>query len=259
MVIQTQSMKVKFYGTSSAIPSPKRAFACIGVHLDSRSGLVLDCGDGSIRELIRSQSDVNWITSILVTHHHSDHLTGLTSIIETMAIQKRTNNLSVYGPTGLRDYFAGVQKATNVAHNKKFEISVREILPGERLRVNEFNVSTFEMDHTLPCLGYRIESGHSVMAYTGDTQPTPETLELAREVDLLIHEATYLKKDIEKARTTKHSTSLEAAQAALESNSKKLVMTHVNDSAESPEEMLEEARPIFKEVSVAYDGLEMAL
>lgn len=252
-------MKIKFYGTSSAVPSPKRAFACIGVHLDSHSGLVLDCGDGSIHELIRSQADVNWITSIVVTHHHSDHLSGLISIIETMAIQRRTSNLSVYGPRGLKDYFAGVQKATNVAHNKKFEISVREILPGERLQVNEFNVSTFEMDHTLPCVGYKIESGDSMIAYTGDTQPTPETLELAREVDLLIHEATYLKKDIGKARATKHSTPLEAAQAALESNAKKLVMTHVNDSAETPEEMLEEARPIFEKVSVANDGLEITL
>ena len=90
---------VTFYGTSSAIPSRDRGFACIGLSESETKGLVLlDCGDGAIRNLLRFGADVNSISDILVSHYHSDHVTGITQIIETMGIRKRKTNLRVCGP-----------------------------------------------------------------------------------------------------------------------------------------------------------------
>ncbi|HZW55267.1 MAG TPA: ribonuclease Z [Nitrososphaerales archaeon] len=250
---------IKFFGTSAAVPSKNRGFSCIGVY-NERQLTLLDCGDGSIHRLIKSDVDVSAINDIFVTHYHSDHVTGLTSIIETMAIQKKSSNLNVYGPPGLTDYFSTVERITRVAFTKKFQINLVELQSGQGISIPGFAVSTFAMDHTVPCLGYRLkeEKGNGrVIAYTGDTQPCECLLPLARNTDLLIHEATFLQKDVAKARPPKHATPTEAANAALSAGAKKLVLTHVNDDDETPEEMISEAKAIWRETIVADDGLEL--
>ena len=103
-------VSVTFFGTSSAIPSTERGFACIGV--ESQDDLILlDCGDGSLRNILKMGIDVGKISNILITHFHSDHLTGLTQIVEAMGIKRRETELNVFRRQGvfalpcLRDVF----------------------------------------------------------------------------------------------------------------------------------------------------------
>jgi ribonuclease Z len=257
---------IEFFGTSAAVASANRGFACIGVYNDSEANssiALLDCGDGSVRRIIQSGQSVVSIADILITHFHSDHLSGLAQIIESMAIGKRQRDLNVYGPKGLVEYYSAVQKATNVASRQLFEIKLNEIEQSQSFSIQNWKVRTFEMDHTIPCLGYRLESaGNSprvVIAYTGDTEPCEGSEALAEDVDLLVHEATYLSEQSDKAREAKHSVPSEAGRTARNSGAKKLVLTHVNDDWETPEAMLREAKPVHSDVSVAYDGLKISL
>ncbi|MDG6999369.1 MAG: ribonuclease Z [Nitrososphaerota archaeon] len=251
-------LSVTFFGTSSAIPSTKRGFACIGV--GSGDDIVLiDCGDGSIRKILDCGLDVRRISNIMITHFHSDHLSGLTQIVEAMGIAKRETELRVYGLKGLKEYFATVERITSVAANRKFKIALTEVAANQQFQVGKFGVSTFEMIHTIPCIGYRLESDGRTIAYTGDTEPCPQVVDLGKNADLLIHEATFLKRDIENARQSKHSVPSEASQSAKLAGSKKLFLTHVTDSAEKEDEMLMESTPVFKETSVAHDGLTITL
>jgi len=221
----------------------------------------MDCGDGAVHRLIAEDVDFSLISEILVSHYHSDHITGLTSIIETMAIQKRNAKLSVYGPPGLKEYFSTVQRITNVAYGRNFDLELKEIVPGSNVKtLSGLYVSTFEMDHTIPCMGYRLEGEEGkVISYSGDTQPCDGVATLSRNADLLIHEATYLQSEVEKARPPKHTTAKEAAYVASSAGATNLSLTHVNESHETPEQMLEESVPIFEKTSVAYDGLEFVL
>ncbi len=221
----------------------------------------MDCGDGAVHRLIAKDVDFSSISEILISHYHSDHVTGLTSIIETMAIKKRNAKLSVYGPPGLKEYFSTVQRITNVAYGRKFDLELKEIVPGNHVRtLAGLDVSTFEMDHTIPCIGFRLEGGEGkAISYSGDTQPCDGVVPLARNANLLIHEATYLQREVEKARPPKHTTAKEAAILASSAEATNLILTHVNESHETPEQMLEEAIPIFEKTSVAYDGLEFVL
>lgn len=245
-------------GTSAAVPSVERGFSCIEIS-EKEDIALLDCGDGSIRNILRFGVDVTNISNILITHLHSDHLSGLTQLIETMGIRRKESNLNVFGPLGLKEYFSTVRKLTDVAHRRSFEVIVTEIGPNQKFSFGEFRTTTFEMDHTLPCLGYRIESGEKTVSFTGDTQPTRSVVELARDADLLIHECTYLQKDLERARTQKHSTAMEAATDSAAAGARKLVLTHVNDESEKPQEMLEEANKAFSKTIVASDGLRIEI
>jgi ribonuclease BN (tRNA processing enzyme) len=174
-------------------------------------------------------------------------------------MKKKTTGLKVYGPPGLKEYLFTVLKVTNTGYNRKFEINPVELNANQSLRVGNCKVSAFQMDHTLPCLGYRLEDDRLVVAYTGDTQPCEGSSLLARDANLLIHEATYLQADLEKASSSKHSTSKQGAEAASSAGAKKLVLTHILETSETPEQMIAEARSVFGETTIASDGMEVAL
>lgn len=92
------------------------------------------------------------------------------------------------------------------------------------------------------------------IVYAMDTRPTAETVKAAKDADLLIHESSYTEEFGRLARERKHSTALEAAEIAKKANVKRLVLTHISTRFKTAKPLIDEARKVFKEVSVAEDG-----
>ncbi len=98
------------------------------------------------------------------------------------------------------------------------------------------------------------------VVYTGDTAPTERIVEISRNADLLIHDASFTLDLKEWAEETKHSTAYDAAITARDANVKKLVLTHVSARySKEPDKLLEEAKRVFENVSVAEDFMELEL
>jgi ribonuclease Z len=97
------------------------------------------------------------------------------------------------------------------------------------------------------------------VVYTGDTRPVDATVEAATSADLLVHDATFLDEDGDRARQTAHSTAVEAAQIAGRAGAKRLALTHVSSRYAGRERGLErEARRAFDgEVFLPDDGDEV--
>lgn len=97
-----------------------------------------------------------------------------------------------------------------------------------------------------------------LVVLTGDTRPCAATVDAASGADLLIHEATFGEEERDRARDTGHATAKEAAQVALASKAKRLVLSHVSARYSiSADELVREAREVFQNTSVAKDGLEV--
>ena len=95
-----------------------------------------------------------------------------------------------------------------------------------------------------------------LVVFTGDTRPCASVVDAAQNADLLIHEATFGEEEKERAKETGHSTAREAAQIALAAKARRLVLSHVSARYSiSAEELVKEAREVFKETVVAKDGL----
>ena len=102
------------------------------------------------------------------------------------------------------------------------------------------------------------------VVFSGDTIYTPEVVELARDADLLIHEATYAPADLALAQRALHSTSDMAARVACEANVKVLFLTHVSpryeggghgEGAATLDDLVEGARATFPNTFLAHDFL----
>ena len=103
-------------------------------------------------------------------------------------------------------------------------------------------------DYTLPAkpsLSY---------AYCSDTQPSEKVIEQIRGTDLLYHEATFMEEEKEKAKQTRHSTAADAARVAKLSHAKKLIIGHFSARYKDLSSLLEEAKQIFAETSLAKEG-----
>jgi ribonuclease Z len=87
---------------------------------------------------------------------------------------------------------------------------------------------------------------------TGDTAPSPTVVEAARGAEVLVHEATFLEEERERAQETAHSTALEAAEVAREADVGLLALTHLSNRYFGPE-VVREARTIFPETVVPKD------
>ncbi|VVB53774.1 Ribonuclease Z [uncultured archaeon] len=125
--------------------------------------------------------------------------------------------------------------------------------------------SKLQDGHTIEVAGKKIKpedvlsepvKGRSIV-YTGDTAPAESVVELAKDADILIHEATLSANDIDHALADAHSTTTQAAEVAKKAGVKKLYLTHISQRYPDQVPLEEEARKIFQESYVAYDLLKV--
>ena len=97
------------------------------------------------------------------------------------------------------------------------------------------------------------------IAYCTDTRPSAEGVRLARDADLLIHEATYAGDLTEEAAMYGHSTAAQAATVAREAHAGRLVITHFSSRYNGHDALLSEARSVFDQTIAGEDLLEIAV
>ena len=144
-------MEILFLGTSAAVPSKDHATSCIAV----KSGhdiILLDCGEGSQRQLMLSPFSFMKIRAILITHLHGDHVFGLPGLLQTMSLSNRTEPLLVCGPKGICAALDAMMSVTE--GETSYPVEVVEVSGGERLSAGCFTFIPYPTDHGIASVGY---------------------------------------------------------------------------------------------------------
>lgn len=91
-------------------------------------------------------------------------------------------------------------------------------------------------------------------SYCSDTIYNEQYFDQINNSDLLYHEATFLHNMLDRANETYHTTALQAAEIAVKTNAKKLLIGHFSARYKTLDELLGEAQSVFPETSLAIEG-----
>ena len=144
-------MELIFLGTSSAIPTNHRNHSAIALKGFGEI-ILLDCGEGTQRQMTRARLSPMKINKIFITHFHGDHILGIPGIIQSMAFRGRTEPLDIFGPPGLSNLIMNIKKLGYFAMS--FEINVHEVTNGIILEEKEYTVSCCIAKHSVLNLAY---------------------------------------------------------------------------------------------------------
>ncbi len=148
------NIKITFIGTGGSWPSPGRSLPAVAIQIDEIVNL-FDCGEGSQKQLMKSNVSFMSIDNVFLTHFHGDHFLGLLGMVQSMSFNNRSKPLHIYGPKGaIRILSSGL----NVGYYRpKFEIRIGELEPDRTYDFGKFRISTMKNDHPVPALSYRVE------------------------------------------------------------------------------------------------------
>jgi ribonuclease BN (tRNA processing enzyme) len=208
-------MRLTVLGSCGAWPAPGQA--CSG-YLVEHDGfrLLVDAGYAVVPRLAPDQVD-----AVFISHGHPDHCADLNPLLRARALRDDPcKPLPVYALPGALDAVLaldrpGMLDSAYVLH----EIS-------DRFAVGPFHAETRRLPHWMPNAGVRLTAGGRVLAYTGDTGPSPEVAALARDADLLLAEATYVDEVPEDSRLYLSSARVAGRQAA-DAGAAHLLLTHL--------------------------------
>jgi ribonuclease Z len=144
-------MKITFLGTGSMVPTPERNHNAILLSYGSENILV-DCGEGTQKQMRLAKIAPTKITKILITHWHGDHVLGLPGLLQTLGANEYSKVLDIYGPRGSREYLANMFKG--FVNEFRIKMRVNEIKEGVFFKSKDFMLEAKELEHSCPCLGY---------------------------------------------------------------------------------------------------------
>ena len=148
------SFKITILGSSGALPAYGRHPSAQLVEIQSRHFLV-DCGEATQMQLMKVQANFHRINHIFISHLHGDHYLGLMGLIFTMHLQKRTNDLHVYGHRGLDEIITTQLRYSGSAPS--FRIHFHRLAKGLRETLYEdeaLTVETIPLSHKIRCSGF---------------------------------------------------------------------------------------------------------
>jgi ribonuclease Z len=141
-----------FLGTSGSVPTARRGPAAT---LIRRGGerILVDCGEGTQRQLLRSSVGLPELGEVFVTHYHADHYLGLPGMLKTFALRGRELPLTVYGPPGLGELF---QALSRIFGKLTYPLHLEELRPGDVLARGDYRIVVFRVHHGLSANGYAL-------------------------------------------------------------------------------------------------------
>ena len=199
-------MKITMCGTSSPLPAPGRAQACVAVETPD-DVYIVDAGSGSAATAQLSGIRLDKMRGILLTHYHSDHISDIGDFNLNSWVAGRPAPLQIIGPEGVDRIVEGLNityeldRSYRVAHHGAEllnpELGVlhsRTIEEGVIVDEGGLRITAFEVSHppVEPAYGYQVDFGGRSVVISGDSLVTDKIVEISDGADVVLHDAMAL-------------------------------------------------------------------
>lgn len=150
--------EILFLGTSASAPSIHRGLPAQVVKHDEHRFLV-DCGEGTQRQILQSGLGFKKLNRLLITHSHLDHILGIGGLVSTYLRWEAISELEIYaGQSALERIHDLLYKVVIRGAQAPFPIRLIPIQSGVIIEEDDFNVSAFPVSHRGPdCFGFTFE------------------------------------------------------------------------------------------------------
>lgn len=242
-------MRLTVLGGCGAWPAAGQA--CSG-YLVEQDGfrVLIDPGYATFPRL-QEHCDAASVGAVLVSHGHPDHCADLNPLLRGRAFTERpAPRLPVHAPPGALRPVLALDRPGIL--DDSFEL--REFIPGAAFAAGPFSVRSWLLPHSVPNAGLRLQAAGAVVAYTGDTGPSPDLPVLARDADLLIAEASY-PEQVPPDAAAYLSSARQAGQVAAAAGAGRLVLTHLMPGTDPGAALGAAAAGYDGDITVARPGL----
>lgn len=236
-------MRLTVLGCAGSYPSAESPASSYLIEHDGHR-IVLDLGNGSFGALQRHIA-LTWpgaLDAVVLSHCHLDHCADVGSLYVQRHYYSDTHErLPVLGPSDARYRAVGIYgKADEVAIDEEFDFVTFGRQP---MDVGPFTIEVARAVHPVEAYSVRVTAGGRSITYSGDTGISDRLIDLARDTDVALFEASFVGTDFP---PDVHMSAGEAGRAAREAGASRLVVTHLvsmNDPA-----------VVFAEASAEFDG-----
>jgi len=241
------AMKLTVIGCSPAWPNPGGAHS--GYLVEGPGRLLLDCGPGVLPRLREAET---WprLDAIVITHFHLDHWGDLVPWVwGTMyGLGSEGPQPELWLPPGGADHLSKLGSRLGFPDMFERTFRLRQYEDATPFETAGLTVTPLRLPHyRLETYGLRVANARRTMAYSGDAAPSDRLVDLARNVDLFLCEATLERGDLD-GEPRGHLAADEAIAAFENSGARRLLLTH------RPAEL-----PLPDGLDRAYDGLELEI
>jgi ribonuclease BN (tRNA processing enzyme) len=242
-------MRVTVLGGCGAWPAAGQA--CSG-YLVERDGfrLVVDLGYATVPRLLQ-WVDASDVDAVLVSHGHPDHCADLHPLLRARALgDVACPPLPVFTLPGAVDRVLALDRPGML----RDAYALRAFEAGERFEVGPFRVESWPLPHFVPNAGLRLtDPGGQVLAYTGDTGPSAALVELGRDADLYIAEASF-PEEVPADAAAHLSSARQAGEGAARAGARRLLLTHLLPGSDAAAAVDAARRAYPGEIAIADSG-----
>ncbi len=148
-------MQLTFLGTSCMVPTKERNVQ--GIYLSYKTaGILIDCGEGTQRQMNLAGINRNDVDMILITHWHGDHVGGIIGLLQTVSDKENPPTIEIYGPKGTKRSMKHLLDSIIFDQNN-LNLKITELNPKnvEAFKeTSDYKLYCAPMDHTTPCVAY---------------------------------------------------------------------------------------------------------
>jgi len=144
-------MEIIFLGTASMVPTKERNPSSILISYGSE-GILVDCSEGTQRQMKITGIKLTKITKILISHWHGDHVLGLPGLIQSLGASDYDKTLRIYGPKGTKKYMRALTKT--FLFDRKVKMDINEINKGKFFENKDFILEALPLEHGISTLGF---------------------------------------------------------------------------------------------------------